>query len=89
MREVQARLPLFPPPALDQDAAVRAVVDWALEFPGFTFEEKREALKRVIRRIPVVQGHIPEVLISGAFLADAAPTKSAQHLTPAHLRLPW
>jgi hypothetical protein len=78
-REVEARIPMIAPPALDLRAAVAGLSRWALYFPTITcFATKRKELKRVVRRIPVIDGHIPSLVVSGAYLGDPAHTK----LTP-------
>jgi DNA invertase Pin-like site-specific DNA recombinase len=79
-RAVEASIPVVtPPPVLDVRAVVTGLVEWALQFPHITdFLTKRSELKRVVRRIPVIGGHVPSFDLSGAFLGEFRHMKSAQ-----------
>jgi DNA invertase Pin-like site-specific DNA recombinase len=78
-REVEAQMPVAPPPALNQRAAVAGLVRWALRFPKIDdFNQKRTELRRVVRRIPVIDGAAPSFEVCGSFLGEFAHTNSAQ-----------
>src|SRR5262249_51410150 len=77
--EVEARMPAAPLPAIDARAAVAGLVRWALRFPKIaSFEQKRSELRRVIRRIPVIDGAAPSFEVCGSFLGEIAHTNFAQ-----------
>jgi DNA invertase Pin-like site-specific DNA recombinase len=79
VREVEARIPVVSRRSLDQRAVVDGVVDWALDFGKIPdFEEKRRELKRVVKKIQVLDGHIATFDVSGAFLGSSNCIKDAQ-----------
>ena len=76
-REVEAMMPVAPPTAVDQRAAILGLTRWAARFPKITdFNQKRTELKRVVRRIPVIDGAAPSFEVCGSFLSDFAHTNS-------------
>jgi DNA invertase Pin-like site-specific DNA recombinase len=78
-REVEAQMPIAPPPALDQRAAILGLTRWAARFHKIAdFNQKRTELKRVIRQIPVIDGAAPSFEVCGSFLGDFAHTNFGQ-----------
>jgi DNA invertase Pin-like site-specific DNA recombinase len=78
VREIEATIPAAPP-RVDDRAAIAGLVRTLERFGTRPFTEQREMLKRVLRSIPVVDGAISEVTLSGTFLGEFAHTKPAQH----------
>jgi hypothetical protein len=79
VREVQL-LPVAPPPLPDTRAVVADLVETLASFRTLPFEDRRTALKRVVRSFQVVDATIPQFTLSGAVLSDVAHTNSAQPL---------
>lgn len=77
--EVEARMPAtLPTLTLDHRSVVAGLVETLASFATLPFLEQRETLKRVARPFQVINDAIPQVTLSGAFLAELAHTNSAQ-----------
>jgi hypothetical protein len=74
--EIEASLPSPSPPQPDADAAIVNLVEGLTDFSLWEFAEQRNILKRVVKHFKVMDAAIPEITLSGAFLAH---TKDAQH----------
>jgi hypothetical protein len=81
IREVEATMPAAPPPVVDSRAVVAGLVRVLARFGKLPFLEQRGLLRRVVRKIQVVDATIPEVTLAGAFLGELAHTNSAQPST--------
>jgi DNA invertase Pin-like site-specific DNA recombinase len=79
-REIEGTLPVAPPPLPDYRAVIAGLVRDLARFRTWPFLEQRATLKRIVRRLPVVDSTFTEVTVSGAYLAEAAYTKPAQPL---------
>jgi site-specific DNA recombinase len=77
VHEVEAKMPAAPPPVVDSRAVVAGLVRALARFDKQPFLEQRAMLKRVVRGFRVIDGTIPEMTISGAFLGELSHTKSA------------
>jgi hypothetical protein len=92
-REIEAAMPLAPPPSPDYRVVVAGIVETFAAFGTLPFPDQRATLKRVVRRFHVVDNAFTEVGVSGAFMAELAHTNSAQrrvaHRMPRPDRLGW
>jgi DNA invertase Pin-like site-specific DNA recombinase len=78
IRALEVSMPVAPPPLPDYSAVTAGLVETLASFRTLPFLEQRTALKLVVRSFQVIDGTIPEITLSGAFLASAAGTNSAQ-----------
>jgi hypothetical protein len=78
IREIEAQMPVAPPPPPDPRAVVAGLVRSLSRFRKWPFTEQRTTLKRVVRGFQVVDGTIPEFTLSGAFQGELVYTKPEQ-----------
>jgi hypothetical protein len=68
-------VPAPPAPQLDPRAIVARLVRTFSRFARLPFAEQRATLQRVLVRVPIADGAISDVTLSGAFLGQLAYTK--------------
>jgi DNA invertase Pin-like site-specific DNA recombinase len=76
--ELEAKMPAFPPAPVDDRAAIAGLVRVLARLESRPFAEQRKIVKTVIRSIPVADGRVSEVVLSGSFLGQFPHTKTAQ-----------
>jgi DNA invertase Pin-like site-specific DNA recombinase len=84
--EVEAKMPAAPPPAVDYRAVIAGLARVLARLRRQPFAEQRKIVKDVIRSLPVVDGHVSEVVLSGSFLGRFTHTKIAQPSRRRHWR---
>jgi hypothetical protein len=69
-REVEAQSPAAPPTMPDAGPIVAGLVRTLARFRTWPFAEQRAMLKRIVRSFQVIDGAIPEITLSSAFLGN-------------------
>jgi hypothetical protein len=78
VHEVETKMPAVPPPAVDFRAVIARLPLILARLRTKPFAEQRQIVKYVISYIPVEDGHVSEVVLSGAFLGQFIHTKTGQ-----------
>jgi hypothetical protein len=80
VREVEARLPVAPPPVAmpDHRVVVTRLAKTLDRFHKLPFLEQRATLRSVLKPIQVVDGAISEVTLAGSYLGELAHTTARQ-----------
>ena len=76
---IEAQSPAATPVMPDARPIVAGLVRTLARFRSWKFTEQRAMLKRIVRSFQVIDGAIPEITLSGAFLRELAHTTAHNH----------